>query len=159
MNEHQEHGATSGGPGFAVGIDLGTTHCALAVGAVGSDERPETIGIPQVVEAGQTDTRDLLPSFLYLPNEHEFGPGSLGVPWNREQRFAVGQFARKHGAKVPDRLVASAKSWLCHDGVDRQSALLPWGAGEGIQRISPLEASTRYLQHLAATWAHARPEA
>ncbi len=159
MMSNQENEAPGGGPNFAVGIDLGTTHCALAVGTIGSDERPETIGIPQVIEAGQTDTRELLPSFLYLPNEHEFGPGALGVPWSSEQRFAVGQFARKHGAKVPHRLVASAKSWLCHDGVDRQSALLPWGASDEVQRISPLDASTRYLQHLAATWAHARPNA
>ncbi len=159
MSEEQTANLVAGGPAFAVGIDLGTTHCALAVGAIGEAERPEIIGIPQVIDAGQSASHELLPSFIYLPNEHEFGGGALGLPWSADLDFTVGRFARQHGAKVPDRLVASAKSWLCHDGVDRTSDLLPWGASDDVGRISPLEASTRYLQHLAATWTHARPDA
>jgi molecular chaperone DnaK (HSP70) len=81
----------------------------------------------------------------------------LGLPWSENASFAVGRFAREHGAKVPDRLVVSAKSWLCHDGVDRTSGLLPFGASDDVEKVSPLEASTRYLKHIAQTWAHARP--
>ena len=72
--------------------------------------------------------------------------------------YAVGTFARNHGAKVPDRMVASAKSWLCHDGVDRTMNLLPWGGSDDVTKISPLEASTRYLKHLVDTWVHLKPE-
>jgi molecular chaperone DnaK (HSP70) len=159
MSEAQHSGDGGKAPPFAVGVDLGTTHCALAVGAIGEDTRPEIVGIPQIIDAGQSASHELLPSFIYLPNEHEFGGGSLGLPWNPNMDFAVGRFARQHGAKVPDRLVSSAKSWLGHDGVDRTSNLLPWGATDAVEKISPLEASTRYLRHLAETWTHARPDA
>src|SRR5205823_898462 len=64
----------------------------------------------------------------------------------------VGEFARSHGGKVPMRLVASAKSWLSHPGVDRKSALLPWQAAPEIPKISPLEASATYLRYLAHAW-------
>ena len=129
---------TGGNPAAkcTVGIDLGTTHCALAYGTGESGDSLKTMEIPQVVAAGQTEAKDLLPSFVYLPHAHEFGEGGLGLPWRDHMDFTVGQFARAHGAKVPDRLVASAKSWLCHDGVDRTSALLPWGGREDVEKIS-----------------------
>ena len=58
---------------FAVGIDLGTTNCALAVaaidagdGASAADGRPQVFAIPQLVARGQVEARPLLPSFLYF---------------------------------------------------------------------------------------------
>ncbi len=54
---------------------------------------------------------------------------------------------------MPGRMVASAKSWLCHAGVDRQAAILPWGAGEG-GKLSPVDASARILGHVARAWEH-----
>ncbi|WP_163787492.1 Hsp70 family protein, partial [Myxococcus vastator] len=93
-------------------------------------------------------------SFLYLPSAQEFPAGSLALPWKPEASILLGEFARTHGAKVPTRLVSSAKSWLSHPGVDRRAALLPWQAPEEVQRVSPLDASARYLRHLKEAWDH-----
>src|SRR5205807_4635371 len=92
------------------------------------------------------------PSFLYLPNTGELPAGSLKLPWDAARDYAVGEFARQQGAVVPTRLVSSAKSWLCHPGIDRRAPVLPWKAPEGGRHVSPLEASTLYLKHLAESW-------
>jgi molecular chaperone DnaK (HSP70) len=120
------------------------------------------LAIPQVVAPGVVEERALLPSFLYLPNPGELPAGSLKLPWDPTRDYAVGEFARQQGSVVPTRLVSSAKSWLCHPGVDRKADLLPWKAPEGGRRVSPLEASTLYLRHLVDIWnaqfAQDRPE-
>ncbi|MHB8879148.1 MAG: Hsp70 family protein [Myxococcaceae bacterium] len=121
------------------------------------DERPRgasqpVLPIPQLTAPGTVEERLLLPSFLYLSAEREFPPGSLALPWDADSREIVGELARSHGARSPNRLVASAKSWLCHPGVDRRAPLLPWGAPEEVHRISPLDATARYLRHLAMSW-------
>lgn len=141
---------------YAIGIDLGTTHSALSFydfTSTGARDRQESLlGIPQLTGPGTVEERMLLPSFLYLPNEQEFPEGSLALPWNPGSKEIVGEFARSHGVKVPTRLVASAKSWLSHAGVDRTSALLPWQAPADVQRVSPVDASARYLRHLVDAW-------
>jgi hypothetical protein len=144
---------------FAVGIDLGTTNCALAVapidpangiigsgGTEGADAAPRIFPIPQLVATGQVESRPLLPSFLYFAHETD-GPQAL--PWNQERRFAVGEHARSRGIDAPSRVVASAKSWLSHPTIDRRSGILPLGAPEDIEKISPVEVSWRYLEHLS----------
>ena len=78
--------------------------------------------------------------------------GSLKLPWDANRDYAVGEFARQQGSLVPTRLVSSAKSWLCHPGIDRKGPVLPWKAPEGGRRVSPLEASTLYLKHLVEAW-------
>ena len=145
---------------FIVGVDLGTTHCAMA-GAPLEDPgtAPTVVDIPQVVQPGQVQAKPLLPSFLYLPSGHEFRDGAFALPWRDNLEYTVGAYARAHGAKVPDRVVSSAKSWLCHDGVDRTAGLLPFRAPDEVPKVSPIQASTRYLEHLAEAWAHAHPEA
>lgn len=142
---------------YLIGIDLGTTNSALAV--IDSTNTPRTgqpkitpVPIPQVVAAGEVKDRSLLPSFLYLPGEHDLPPGAVALPWDSDRNFAVGEFARVQGGRVPGRLVASAKSWLCHAGVDRNAALLPWSAPPDVPRISPVEASARYIAHLVEVW-------
>jgi hypothetical protein len=114
---------------FSIGIDLGTTHCALSwVDTQASDGEKVVQGvlqIPQLTGPGAVEGRPLLPSFLYLPHESELAPGDLGLPWSGTQDYAVGEFARSRGAATPIRLVASAKSWLCHPGVDRRGPILP----------------------------------
>jgi molecular chaperone DnaK (HSP70) len=112
----------------------------------------DVLSIPQLTAPGTIEERLLLPSFLYLSKEGEFPGGALALPWDKKAAYAGGEFARAHGAKVPTRLVASAKSWLSHTGVDRTGALLPWQAPPEVQRISPVEASARYLKHLAGAW-------
>ncbi|WER47552.1 Hsp70 family protein [Cupriavidus sp. WKF15] len=148
---------------YSIGIDLGTTHSALSyVDLTGSDGEKTSQGVlavPQLTGPGATEARDLLPSFLYLPHESELAPGDLALPWNATREFAVGELARSRGAGTPIRLVSSAKSWLCHPGVDRRAAILPNDAPPEVPRVSPLEASVRYLTHLREAWDQANPDA
>lgn len=145
---------------YSIGIDLGTTHSALATlqGAETIQNAEQSVlPIPQLIKPGVIEERQLLPSFLYLPNENEFPAGSLELPWGAESSQIVGEFARAHGAKSPTRLVSSAKSWLCHPGVDRTAAILPWQAPPDVKKISPVEASASYLRHLRAAWEAKNP--
>ena len=148
---------------FSIGIDLGTTHCALAYVDLSASEGEKTrhgvLAIPQLTAPGSVENLPLLPSFLYLPHASELAEGDLTLPWASDQDFAVGELARARGALTPIRLVSSAKSWLCHPGVDRRAAILPADAPPEVARISPLEASTRYLKHLRQAWDNAHPEA
>ncbi len=141
---------------YVVGIDLGTTNCALAYAEAGeSAEQPVPVAglpIPQVVGVNDVSERPLLPSFLYLPAAKEFPQGGLDLPWKSPPDRVVGVFARDHGAKVPGRLVSSAKSWLSHSGVDRRAAILPWTAADDVARVSPVAASSAYLEHLRDAW-------
>jgi len=146
-------------PRYSIGIDLGTTNSAVSYfnldEASARGQAQTMLPIPQVTGVGTVEEKLLLPSFVYLPNEQEFPPGGLALPWDPQRKAAVvGVFARSHGSKVPMRLVASAKSWLCHAGVNRLEPILPWQAPEDVQRISPLEASARYLGHLREAWDH-----
>ncbi len=148
---------------FSIGIDLGTTHCALSyVDMQASDGETvvqRVLDIPQLTAPASVEGRPLLPSFLYLPHESELTPADLALPWGASQDAVAGEFARQRGAATPIRLVASAKSWLCHPGVDRRAPLLPADAPPEVERISPLAASQRYLQHLRQAWDAAHPEA
>jgi molecular chaperone DnaK (HSP70) len=116
-----------------IGIDLGTTNCALAHT---HGEAVEQFGIPQLVHPGEVREESLLPSFVFLDPA---GP-------------IVGILAQKKGLENAGRLVVSAKSWFSHAGVDREAAILPPNAPEGVDRISPVEASQRYLSHLREAW-------
>lgn len=147
----------SGGPSHHVGIDLGTTNCAVSYLPTDSNGPVRTLEIPQVVRPGEVAGRPLLPSFTYLAGEGELPAGALDLPWAAGRDFAVGEFARQQGGLVPTRLVSSAKSWLSHAAVDRRAAILPWRSPEESRRISPVEASARYLGHLAEAWNLAHP--
>jgi molecular chaperone DnaK (HSP70) len=141
---------------FVVGIDLGTTNSALAFvdAGAGPDAPVKPFPIPQVVTQGDVSERPLLPSFLYLPGPGEQPAGALKLPWDANRDYCVGEYARAFGSQVPTRLVVSAKSWLCHPGVDRKSPILPYRAPDGGRKISPLDATVRYLKHLAEAWNH-----
>ena len=142
-----------------VGIDLGTTNCAVAhVDAVAEEARVVDFSVSQVTHPGTVEAREVLPSFLYLPGAHELAPGSLALPWNDAAEMAVGTFARDQGARVPQRVVASAKSWLCHDGVNRRAPILPWKAPDDVPRCSPVEVASRYLEHIRDAWNDANPD-
>lgn len=158
-----EDQGTPAGPRYAIGIDLGTTHCALSwVDLLSSDGEKTVQGsmpIPQLTAPGAVEERSLLPSFLYLPHAEELAPGDMALPWTGEQDFIVGDLARSRGATTPIRQVSSAKSWLGHTGVDRRAAILPAGAPAEVTKVSPVDASIRYLEHLRAAWNDAHPEA
>jgi hypothetical protein len=150
---------------FAIGIDLGTTNSALAFVPLAENGDPYSLpaaslfAIAQVANPGEVREEPLLPSFLFLPGAADFPAGSLALPWKPDQDFAAGSLAQKRGVENPGRLVSSAKSWLCHSGVDRTAAILPPTAPEGVKKISPVEASLRYLDHMRNAWNHAHPDA
>jgi len=149
---------------YAVGIDLGTTHCALSyvdLGRSSGDEiAQDLMRVPQLTAPGAVEALPLLPSFLYLPHPDEFAAGDLTLPWDRAPQMVLGKMARSVGARTPIRLVSSAKSWLCHPGVDRRAPILPLGAAEDeVPRLSPYEATVRYLAHLRDAWNHLHPDA
>jgi Hsp70 protein len=143
---------------YVIGIDLGTTNCALSYAEIKADADPfapanvQVFGIPQLTNPGEIREEDLLPSFLYLPGSSDFPPGSVALPWDAERGFAVGRLAQKRGAENAGRLVSSAKSWLSHSAVDRTAPLLPFRAPDGVEKVSPVEASRRYLNHLREAW-------
>src|SRR6516164_11259891 len=145
---------------FLIGIDLGTTNSALAYIDLQEGKGKTAVPaihpfrVPQLVAQGEVAQRDLLPSFLYLPGQHDLPAGATALPWDPACSWAVGEFARNQGAKVPGRLATSAKSWLCHAGVDRSAPLLPWSAPPDVPRLSPVEVSARFLRHLVDGWNH-----
>lgn len=144
-------------PTYAVGIDLGTTHCVVAASRL---DRPQVrvIGVPQLVAPGEVAARPLLPSFTYIPADAELAGHDRALPWGTPPRIA-GEMARRLGAKVPTRLVASAKSWICYGGVNRKAAILPWGAPDEAPHLSPFDAQVDYLSHLRAAWDAEHPDA
>src|SRR6185295_8533178 len=149
-----------------LGIDLGTTNSVLAYAPLAGDE-PEVkiLPIPQLVAPGVVEERTSLPSFIYLPPEHEGKSGAYDLPWRKGNTIAVGEIARRLSAEAPQRSVSAAKSWLCHSRVDRHQPILPWGAEPAVKnaapadvpKVSPVTASRRYLEHLVAAWEHAHP--
>jgi hypothetical protein len=152
-------------PRYVIGIDLGTTNSALAYAEILAEADPfapanvRLLEVPQLVNPGETRDEDLLPSFLYLPGASDFPAGTIALPWDEERSFVVGRLAQKRGAENSGRLVSSAKSWLSHSGVDRTAPLLPFRAPEGVAKVSPVEASRRYLEHLREAWDSKMPDA
>jgi len=145
---------------FSIGIDLGTTNCVLAYAAL-SEERPsvQVLLVPQLVAASTIEARDMLPSFLYIATAEEKAGGAYDLPWEKKRGDAVGALAHRQAAEVPTRTVVAAKSWLAYSKVDRHQPILPWNAPADIAKVSPVEASRRYLAHLAAAWNAAFPNA
>ena len=141
---------------YVVGIDLGTTNCGLAYVDTSADGTIHPFAIPQLVGPGELADKPTLPSFALLPTEHEMKATALALPWDKTPGLAVGTLARERGAELPHRLVSSAKSWLSYTGVDRTAAILPWrGADDDSpegEKLSPVQASARYLSHLRAAW-------
>ncbi|MEN8130673.1 MAG: Hsp70 family protein [Pseudomonadota bacterium] len=147
---------------YAVGIDLGTTHCVMSSVDLELSDREdvvqEVVDIPQLTAPGAVEQRPVLPSFIYLPHPDELGPGELTLPWDSQPSRAVGELARGLGSRTPIRLVSSAKSWLCHPGVDRRAPILPVEGPEDVERLSPLQASIAYIEYLRDTWNHQYPD-
>jgi hypothetical protein len=137
---------------------LGTTNSVVAFTELGGEGASlQLLPIPQVVAAGEIESRSSLPSFLYIPPENE--RESLKLPWEIEPpTWVVGSFARAKSAEVPQRVVVAAKSWLGHHGVNRRDAILPWQAPAEVAKISPLTATEAFLSHLVSAWNSAHPD-
>lgn len=140
---------------YIVGIDLGTTNCCVAyVDLHQPGQLIQNFRIPQLTKAGTVESKPTLPSFCYLYSDKEFSSEEIKLPWKDHLKYLVGFFAKEAGSKTPTKLVQSAKSWLCHSGVDRKARLLPFEAADESKKISPLEASSRYLNHIREAWNH-----
>lgn len=138
---------------YCIGIDLGTTNTAVAyVDTKSADLRVRIFPVPQLVAPAELGDRRQLPSFLYLASEHDLSPDETALPWDDRRRLVVGELARDQGARVPGRMIASAKSWLCHGAVDRAAPILPWGASEEVSKMSPVTASAMLLRHIQEAW-------
>ena len=139
---------------YLIGIDLGTTNSVVAY-IDAADESTASIRVFEVAQAvapGEVRTLPALPSFLYFPTEAEIASRAFDLPWEERPSSIAGKAARELGALVPGRQVASAKSWLCQDALDRTSDILPREAEPPEPMISPVEASARYLIHLRNAW-------
>src|SRR5215472_18669549 len=147
---------------YLIGIDLGTTNCAVAY--VDTMERAngantsaiQRFDIAQLSGPGEVRALPLLPSSLYFPTDDEISSGSVNLSWQERPTAIVGTMARDQGALVPGRQVWSAKSWLCQSAIDRTANILPRDAEPPEPMISPVEACARYLMHLRSAWKHAR---
>jgi molecular chaperone DnaK (HSP70) len=159
--------AGSSRPRYVIGIDLGTSNTALAyvdtAAAISGRSCIQIFPIAQLIAPGEVEQRPLLPSFRYHLAEGELSDADqqLGLPALLPElpRAVIGALAQTLGSRVPGRLVASAKSWLCHAGVQRRAAILPWGAPDGVDKLSPVDASASYLAHLRGVWDAAHPDA
>ncbi|SDF46376.1 MULTISPECIES: Hsp70 family protein [unclassified Duganella] len=138
---------------YVVSIDLGTTNTVMAFAEAGSAQI-QLFDIDQLTAPGEVGAAALLPSLRYHPADGELAAGELQLPWPQQDaaQVVIGQLARKLGAQVPGRLVASAKSWLSHPQVDRMAPILPWGAEADVAKVSPVAASASYLAHLRSAW-------
>lgn len=145
---------------YIVGIDLGTTNTAVAyLDAEAASPEVHILPLLQLVAEGECAERLSLPSYYYVGGGPELPAEALALPWDRQRTYAVGEFARKQGARVPGRLVSSAKSWLCHGGVDRDAPILPWGSPPEVPKVSPVQVSARYLDHVREVWNRRFPDA
>ena len=140
---------------FSLGIDLGTSNCAMALTDLETGQT-EVLPISQILAANQLGEKPTLPSALYLPHPDEFPPGSFPLAWtDGGEQGIVGQFARDHGALVPDRLVTSAKSWLSNPHIDPRQRTLPWRSDSVEEKLSPFDVSRHYVKHLKEAFLHA----
>ena len=157
---------------FLIGIDLGTTNSAVAyVDTRAADPRVRVFEVTQLVAPGEAAPRRQLPSFVYLAGDLDLAPHETALPWRPVARVArdpqaaastvlrpvVGELARSQGARMASRMIASAKSWLCHPGVDRHAAILPWGDTDG-PKLSPVTAQATILGHIRDAWDFAHPD-
>ncbi|HEY5952060.1 MAG TPA: Hsp70 family protein, partial [Kofleriaceae bacterium] len=151
-------------PRYLIGIDLGTTNSAVAyVDSRAADPRVRVFEVPQLVAPGEVAPRRQLPSFVYLASDIDLAPHETALPWRIDAqatalRAIVGELARNQGARMASRMIASAKSWLCHPGVDRGAPILPWGESDG-PKLSPINAQAQVLRHIREAWDYEHDDA
>ena len=136
---------------FVIGIDLGTTQCALSyVDLESNNLKVKTFAIPQLVDDGQLETLPTLQSVLFMAEESR----NLSSPdWMKNDGQGItGFYAKELGGEMPSRYIHSSKSWLCHPRIDRKAAILPWQSDVIKNKISPVEAATEYLKFLIKAW-------
>lgn len=144
-----------------IGIDLGTTNTVVAHIDTTLDEdqrKPEIVSVPQVTAPGETQRMEALPSFLFIPDDNDVPDGALALPWDPDVSRCVGEMARTQASALPGKVVASNKSWLCVDTIDRLAPILPWNRGQSDKQVSPVDVSKLLLEHVKNAWNHERTE-
>ena len=63
-----------------------------------------------------------------------------------------GSHGSRRGREISRPIDCLRQMWLCHSGVDRAAKLLPWHGAADVDRLSPVEASARYLGHIREAW-------
>ncbi|EKP4405198.1 hsp70 family protein [Vibrio parahaemolyticus] len=153
-------------PRFLVGIDLGTTNTVVAYCEITDNLEQSEVSlfdIDQLIGPGEVVRKPLLPSFRYHPAVGQISPSDLTLPWDNDpvagdiNNVIVGEWARELGAKVEGRQVSSAKSWLSHQAVNRNSDILPWAGAQDVDKVSPVIASASYLNHIRQAWNYRHP--
>lgn len=143
---------------YIIGIDLGTTNSIVSYTKINPEEGEENtikvFNIPQLVDAGVVVEREMLPSFIFMPEKHDVSEGALETGFGTGNGMAVGEFARNRGAEIPQRMISSAKSWLCSTLIDRNKPVLPWKGPGDLSKMSPVEASSAVLSHIRDAWNH-----
>lgn len=138
---------------FSIGIDLGTTNCVVAYSDLQSETAQVTVlRLTQFIAPQQTEARESLPSFLYIPSEAESQSGAFDIPDHASYPTVNGCYARDVSAEQPERTIMASKSWLCHAGVDRHAAILPWGSDDSVHKFSPVTASRLLLRQMVDAW-------
>lgn len=145
---------------YSIGIDLGTTNCVVAYSDLQQDQpNVALLKLTQFIAPQQTESRESLPSFLYIPSDAEAESGAFDLPDHASYPTVNGSYARDVSAEQPDRTIVAAKSWLCHGGVDRHSAILPWGGADDVTKFSPVTASRLLLRQMVDAWNAQFPDA
>ena len=142
---------------YCIGIDLGTTNCVLSyVDRKQPQLGSQILSVAQWDAAGSLMNSSTLPSFAYAPTAAEvprFTTGDNSVP-DPLEGWIPGLYARNQMAFNPGRVIHSAKSWLCHNDIDRTGAILPWQSEEigSTEKLSPVQTSALYLRWLREIW-------
>ena len=147
---------------FIVGIDLGTTTISLSyLDTLEENPQLKTLPITQWEEEGKVVEREILPSFCYIAQKKEVKRGSFLLPFYQEKNsplsegeLVLGRYAQNLQNSKPERIIHSAKSWLCHTGVSREDKILPWNSDEltGNKRFEPAKVLSFFLAHLKEQW-------
>jgi len=141
---------------LSIGIDLGTSNCALSVS---TGDSVEMVTIPQMTGPGRIDEATTFASAVYFPYENQFRAGDLKLPWKSEDvSYFAGNYAREAGAGIPDRLITSAKSWLCQGAIDPADRFLPWESPLVSAKLSPREVTRHLLSHLLHVFRYRYPD-
>jgi molecular chaperone DnaK (HSP70) len=138
-----------------IGIDLGTSNCAVAYIdlAHGPDAPVLDFEITQAIRASDIRPFSLLPSAIYLPHPSELSPEMYALPWDA----SLISSASSPGGKAPVFLHVSS-SRASHGSPTPALIARPRSSLEraiGCREDIPIEASSRLLLHIRNAWNHA----
>jgi molecular chaperone DnaK (HSP70) len=141
-------------PRYCIGIDLGTSNCAVSYRDLFlSETHAQPLSIPQLLAPTLKGEKPLLPSFVYFSEQDE-NHFSYPEKLTRGSALVVGEGARQMAATQGDRVISSAKSWLSYSGLPRTEQILPWSSQliSAEHKLSPVAVSALCLSHIKQCW-------